>query len=319
MAARRMAARRMAVICLVCLILWRVPGRAGAVSTADAVEPISPEQSCSLTLSYGCNGLVFANIPVQLYRIAEVSAEARYTLTPDFQNMGLELNGIQTNGEWDVVRATLEAHILASGIAPDYVSATDAGGQASFADLMPGLYLVAAAHTEQEGWHYSFRSALIALPGLDEGGLWLYDIVTTPKPDILPPSEFQELHYQVLKLWKDQGSEEKRPPSIEVEIFRNGESQETVALSEENNWSYRWTVPADGAHWQVVERNIPEGYVLTVEDRTTTIVLINSIPKDPLDNPQTGDSANILLAVVLLNLSGAGLITLGLLRKRYTA
>ena len=312
-----MAARRMAIICLlVCLGLCWMPGRAGAVSTADAVEPISPEKSCSLTLRYVCDGIAFENLPVKLYRIAAVSAEAQYTLTPQFRSSGLEINGIQTAGEWDVIRSSLEAHILAAGIAPDVESATDADGHACFTDLMPGLYLVAAVHTEQEGWHYSFRSALIALPGLDESGLWLYDIAATPKPDILPPSEPQELQYQVLKLWKDEGSEEKRPASIEVEIFRNGESRETVVLSKENNWSYRWTVPADGARWQVVERNIPEGYVLTVEDRGTTFVLTNSVPKDPPGTPQTGDSFNILLAVVLMNLSGAGLITLGLCRKR---
>lgn len=315
-----MAARRMAIICLlVCLCLCWLPGNAEALSTADAMEPVSPENPCSLTLSYTCNGVTFENLPVKLYRVASVSADAQYTLTPQFQSSGLEINGIQTSGEWDVIRSSLEAHILAAGIAPDYVSATDADGQACFSDLMPGLYLVAAVHTEQEGWHYSFQSALIALPGLDESGLWRYDIAAAPKPEILPPTEPDELQFQVLKLWKDEGSEEKRPPSIEVEIFRNGESQEIVVLSEENNWSYRWTVPADGARWQVVERNIPEGYVLTVEDRTTTIVLTNSIPKDPPRNPQTGDSANLLLAVVLLNLSGAGLIALGLFRKRYTA
>ena len=314
-----MAARTMAIIALtLCLCLIWAPC-AGAVSTADALAPISVDAQCTLTLTYGCNGLVFANIPVKLYRVAEVSAEAKYTLTPNFQNTGLELNGIQTNGEWDVIRTSLEAHILANSITPDCTAATDSNGRAVFSGLEPGMYLAAAAHTEQEGWHYNFRSALIALPGLDESGLWLYDIAATPKPDILPPSEPQELQYQVLKLWKDEGSKEKRPTSIEVEIFRNGESQETVVLSKENNWSYRWTVPADGARWQVVERNIPEGYVLTVEHRATTFVLTNSVPKDPPGTPQTGDSSNILLAVVLLNLSGAGLIALGLFRKRYAA
>ncbi len=230
-----MAARRMAIICLlVCLCLCWVPGNAGAVSTADALEPISPEKSSSLTLRYVCNGIAFENLPVKLYRIAAVSAEAQYTLTPQFRSSGLEINGIQATGEWDVIRSSLEAHILAAGIAPDVESVTDAGGQAGFAGLMPGLYLVAAVHTEQEGWHYSFRSALIALPGLDESGLWLYDMAATPKPDILPPSEPQELQFQVLKLWKDEGNEDSRPESIEVEIFRNGESCEIVTLSQEN-------------------------------------------------------------------------------------
>lgn len=313
-----MAARRMAIICLlVCLCLCWVPGNAGAVSTADAVEPISPEKSCSLTLSYVCNGIAFENLPVKLYRVASVSADSQYTLTPSFQASGLEFNGIQTTGEWDVIRSSLEAHILAAGIAPDFESATDADGQVCFADLMPGLYLVAAVHTEQEGWHYSFQSALIALPGLDESGLWCYDIAAAPKPEILPPTEPGELQFQVLKLWKDEGNENSRPESIEVEIFRNGESYEIVTLSQENNWTYRWTAPADGAVWMVVERNIPEGYTVTVESRSTTFILTNSIPKDPPENPKTGDSANILLAVVLLNLSGMGLILLGIFRKRF--
>lgn len=313
-----MAARRMAIICLlVCLCLCWLPGKAGALSTADAMEPVSPEKPCSLILSYTCNGIAFENLPVKLYRVASVSADAQYTLTPQFQSSGLEINGIQTSGEWDVIRSSLEAHILSAGIAPDDVSATDADGQACFSDLMPGLYLVAAVHTEQEGWYYSFRSALIALPGLDESGLWLYDIAAAPKLEILPPTEPDELQFQVLKLWKDEGHENSRPESIEVEIFRNGESYEIVTLSQENNWTYRWTAPADGAQWMVVERNIPEGYTVTVESRSTTFILTNSIPKDPTpDTPQTGDSTNILSAVVLLNLSGMGLILLGMFRKR---
>lgn len=309
----------MAIIALVlCLCLVLAPC-AGAVSTADALTPISPDAQCTLTLTYGCSGLVFPDLPVKLYRVAEVSADASYTLTPEFQSSGLELNGIQTGGEWDVVRTTLETHILASGIGPVDTALTDSEGRAVFTGLKPGMYLAAAVHTEQDGWGYAFRAALVAVPGLDEAGCWQYDVAVNPKPEMIPPSEPEQLQYQVLKLWKDEGSEEKRPTSIEVEIFRNGESQETVILSRENNWSYRWTAPADGARWQVVERNIPQGYVLTVEDRTTTIVLTNSIPKDPPENPQTGDSANIFLAVVMLNLSGAGLIALGLFRKRYTA
>jgi LPXTG-motif cell wall-anchored protein len=308
----------MAIIALaLCLCLVWAPC-AGAVSTADALAPISLDAECTLTLTYGCNGLVFPDIPAQLYRVAEVSAEAKYTLTPEFRASGLELNGIQTNSEWDVVRTSLETHILASSIGPDSTALTDSNGRAVFSGLEPGIYLIAAVYEEQEGWGYAFGSALVAVPGLDEAGFWQYDVAVTPKPDILPPSEPQELQFQVLKLWKDGGNAEKRPTSIEVEIFRNGESQQTVILSEENNWSYRWTVPADGAHWQVVERNIPQGYVLTVEERTTTIILTNSIPKDPPDTPQTGDSANLFLAAVLLNLSGAGLIALGLFRKRYT-
>jgi hypothetical protein len=306
----------MAIIALaLCLCLVWAPC-AGAVSTADALAPVSEDAECSLTLAYGCSGLVFPDISVKLYRVAQVSGDARYTLTPEFQTSGLELNGIQTNGEWDVIRTSLEAHILANSISPDETALTDSDGLAVFSGLKPGMYLAAAVYAEQSGWGYAFRAALVAVPGLDETGRWVYDVAVDPKPDILPPAEPDEVQYRLLKLWKDEGNEEKRPASIEVEIFRNGQSQETVVLSAENNWAYRWTAAADGACWQVVERNIPEGYVMTVENRATTIVLTNSIPEDPSNPPPTGDSAQILAAVVLLNLSGAGLIALGLFRKR---
>jgi hypothetical protein len=306
----------MAIIALaLCLCLILTPC-AGAVSTADALAPIAEDAKCSLTLTYGCNGTVFPDLPIKLYRVALVSGDARYTLTPEFQTSGLELNGIRTNGEWDVIRTSLEAHIPANGIAPHHTALTDPNGQVVFAGLEPGMYLAATVYAEQSGWGYAFGAALVAVPGLSETGCWQYDVTVDPKPDILPPSEPEELQYQVLKLWKDEGNEEKRPSTIEIEIFRNGESQETVILSKENNWAYRWTAAADGAHWQVVERNIPQGYVLTVENRKTTIILTNTIPRDPPDAPPTGDSFNILLAVVLMNLSGAGLITLGLCRKR---
>ena len=315
-----MVARRLAIIgLLLCLCLACLPCSTQAVSTADASEPLSPEKACSLTLSYTCNGITFGNLQVKLYKIAAVTAEAYYTLTPNFQFSGLEINGIRTTGEWDMIRSTLEAHILADDISPNATAKTDSHGLVTFDELEPGMYLVISEDGVYNELPCIFQPALVALPGLDEDGCWQYDICISPKPQLPPPVEPDELRFQVLKLWKDRGHEKKRPESIKVEIFRNGESYEIVILSEENNWSYHWTAPADGARWMVAERNVPEGYILTVEDRTTTIVLTNSVPKDPPGNPQSGDSANILLAVVLLNLSGAGLIALGLYRKRYTA
>ena len=102
-----------------------------ALSTSDAVEPIIPKKECSLTVSYCCGEKAFSGIPVKLYRIAEVSADFRYTLAQSFAASGLILDGIRTSGEWDVVRSTLEAHILAYNISPDSTVMTDAEGRAN--------------------------------------------------------------------------------------------------------------------------------------------------------------------------------------------
>ena len=302
-----MAKRRMGLIALL-LCICLMPWRALAVSTADAKAPISPDRACSLTLCYGVAGQ-----RVQLYKIAEVSADFQYTLTEAFAYTNLVLNGIQTNGEWDVIRSTLEVQIVAEGIEPTATAETDEAGQICFDRLQPGLYLVSGVQTEG----YVFSSALVALPGLDSEGDWQYDLTVTPKGEPLPPVEpDEEISLKVLKLWKGDKGSNQRPQSIEVEIFRNGSSVETVVLSEENNWSYSWTTKNDGALWQVVERNVPAGYTMTVEQRETTFVLTNTRESEEPEPPKTGDTAGIFVYTLPMYAAGGLLVVLGLTGKR---
>ena len=316
-----MAKRRMGVIALLlCLFLWQIPLYAGAASTADAKEPIDTDRLCELTVGYGYDGTVFRNEKVMLYKIAEVSADFRYTLTPSLEETGLILNGVQTNGEWNVIRSTLEAYILANHIAPVAETTTNELGQAVFSQLMPGMYLVSGVKVPWNDSICAFGGALVALPGLETDGLWQYSVSVAAKPQILPPGKpDEEIKQKVLKLWKGDEGVGNRPQNIEVEIFRDGVSWKTVMLSEENQWTYGWIVPNDGASWHVVERNVPAGYTMTVEQREATFVVTNTrISENPEipTPPQTGDTVHILLFTVLMYVSGAMLILLGLAGKR---
>ena len=292
-----------------------------AASTSDAVEPIIPENECSLTVSYCCGETAFSGIQVKLYRIAEVSADFRYTLAQSFAASGLILDGIRTSGEWDVVRSTLKAHILAYNIAPEFTSVTNEDGQVSFESLKTGMYLAIVNQVEQDDLHYRFDSALIALPGLGSDDRWQYQVSVNAKGEVLPPVDPDEkIEFKVLKLWKGDEGGSDRPESVEVEIFRDGISYEKVVLSEEKHWSYTWSAKDDGANWSVVERNVPQGYTMTVEERQSTFVLTNTwtptYPDDPDKPPQTGDTSNIMLYVLLMTLSGTMLIILGVIRKK---
>ena len=234
----------------------------------------------------------------------------------------LILDGIQTNGEWNVIRATLETHVIADHIAPTQTVTTDASGQAYFAQLTPGLYLVGAVEVAQGELTCSFDATLVALPGLDTDGLWQYEATIFAKPQALPPIQPDEnLQFTVLKLWKGDENHSDRPASIEVEIFRDGISVETVVLSSDNQWSYSWTTKDDGASWKVIERNVPTGYTMTVEQREGTFLLTNTkVPENPDQPtpkpPTTGDTANIMLYMILLYASGTMLLLLGIVGKR---
>ena len=308
---------RIIVVCL-CLCICITSSLVLAASTTDAKEPIAIEQTCGLTISYGYDGTFFEGQTVQLYHVAEVSSDYRYSLTSPFAATGLILNGIQTQGEWNVIRSTTEVFILANKMTPIKTVETDEKGQACFAQLTPGLYFASAVTVEQGESTCTFESALVALPGLDTEGLWEYQVAVAAKPQILPPVQpGEDIQLKVVKLWKGEEDRDQRPHRVEVELFRNGVSHKTVTLSEENNWSYSWTAKDDGAIWKVIERNIPEGYIMTVEERGTTFVMTNTVDSDtPIDPPPTGDTSNIFLYIVLMIVSGSVLIIVGVTGKR---
>ena len=305
-----MAKRRFGtLILLVALCLGLLPLRAKA-------DNIDTQRSCRLSVTYRYDTTAFSGQTVKLYKIADVSADFRYTLTEAFAATHLQPNGIQTNREWDVFRSTLESYILFQRTEPTMTVTTDDSGCASFSDLTPGLYLTSAVEIAQEALTCVFQSALVALPGLTSG-VWDYDISVAAKPDILPPIDPDgETEFQVVKLWKGDEGKSTRPQSVQVEIFRDTISHRIVTLSAENNWSYRW-ISEEGVDWKVVERNVPAGYVMTVAQQETTFLITNTLPDRPGPQPpKTGDSTPILLYTVLLFVSGTMLIILGIAGRR---
>lgn len=329
-----MAKRRMVImVFLICLFINLMPCYAQAASTADAKEMISPDRACTLTLNYSYLGMGFSGVQVRLYKIADVSEDFQYTLTAPFAATGLILNGIQTNGEWNIVRSTAEAHIVSRGINANFTTVSNIAGQARFENLETGLYLATVGHVMQNGWHCYFDSALIALPGLDVDGFWQYQVSVATKAVVIPPStpddedkeEVEEekfIQLKVTKLWRGDEGSNSRPKNIEVDIFRDGTFYQTVGLSSDNNWSYSWTSKDDGAKWLVSESNVPQGYIMTVETRGNSFILTNTLmPEDPddppiVEPPETGDTSNILFNTVLMYLSGMLLIIFGVTRKR---
>ena len=315
-----MAKRRMAVIVVfVCLCFLLMPFYANASSTTEASEPINTNQECTLTLSYICDGIIFEDLSVKLYKVADVSANYNYTLTDSFADYDINLNGIQNNSEWNVIRSTLEASITADNIEANSIAKTDSNGQACFKNLKPGLYLALVGTVMQGDMSYFFDSALVALPGLDMDGFWQYQVSVSSKSQVIPPSD-KEVELKVVKLWKGDEEANSRPESVEVQIFRDATSYKNVVLSEENNWSYSWFAKENEANWTVIERNIPSEYTMTVEKRDTSFVLTNTYikenPDEIIETPQTGDTSNIILYVILMFVSASILIILGIIGKR---
>ncbi len=347
-----MAQRRIRIIAfLLSLGFFLMPYCAKAASTDKAVEPISFEKDCALTITYSYYETCFSDVVVNLYKVADVSTDLLYTLTPDFSSSGIVLNGVQASSEWNIIRSTLEAYIFADSVDVCNTSATNQLGQVSFNHLSPGLYIAVIASPSQQ-LNCTFDSVLVSLPELEHNGLWQYELSVKPKSEVIPPAGSDEItELKILKLWKGDNNN-SRPENIEVEIYRNGTSYKTVTLSEKNHWSYSWNAKKYGANWSIIEKNIPSGYVMTVEKRTNSFVITNEYNPDvpvitdpvseyvpdvstpssdtgevsvtesstpsqlPSDAPQTGDTSNILFYIILMNISGILLIISGITGKR---
>lgn len=298
-----------------CLCFLLCPLKANASSTDQANDFINTEQACTLDLTYSFDALLFSDVPVALYRVAAVSRDFQYTATEAFAACGLNFNAVASQSEWNAIRSTLNNYIAAYGIEPAYTQQTNADGTVVFTNLEPGLYLTSAVQVTHDGFRYYFASVLSALPNLDEDNLWDYDVSAKCKPDVSNPTG-EDIAYKVLKLWKDDGQGKNRTESVEIDIIKDGETVKTVVLSDDNDWSFSWYAEDDGSVWSVTERNIPKGYTMTVEQNLTTFTVINSWPPPPPDIPQTGDTSNIGLYVVLMCLSGAALILLTITQRR---
>lgn len=282
--------------------------------TAQAATRVDTNAPSSLTLTHGYDGQGFAEVSVRIHQVATISEFSEYTLTGAFSELPVEINTIRTQEEWNQVASTLSAFVVSESIAPGWEAVTGEDGTVHFANLPQGLYLVEYVRVEYENSYYHFDSFVISVPSLDDQDQWVYDVVAKPKSvyrEILP----DPITYTVNKLWKDEGHQHLRPQSVSIDLYRDGEFVETVVLSAENNWTYSWTTRDDGAIWQAVETDVPDGYKVTLEQKGNYFYVTNSY-NVPVPPPQTGDTANMQLYLILMCAAGLGLIVLGLTSRR---
>ena len=80
----------------------------------------------------------------------------------------------------------------------------------------------------------------------------------------------------VKKVWSDEGNENGRPASVNVVLYNGETVVETIVLNAANGWTHTWTaLDADG-NWQVMEDDIPTGYVPSYEVADGVVTITNT-------------------------------------------
>ncbi len=303
--------KRFAAFCLALLLMVvTLP-----VDASAAV--VEPDKASSLTFVYLAQEVPFEGLAVKTFRIAEVSADGKYALTGDFRDYPVSLYDVQSQAEWRNIASTLASYAIADGLAPTASGVTDGAGTVKFDNLLPGMYLTLSVRQDTPELVTVFENFLTALPMPDGSGAYNYDVTAYPKHETRVPSPADRT-FKVIKHWKDGGDYALRPDTVLVDLYRDGQLQETVTLSSDNNWMHTWTAPDDGSLWTCVEREIPDGYTVTVVQEGNTFVLTNAHDGD-IPTPPTGDSGSVYGYAVFMTLAGLVMILLAVWRKRAEA
>ena len=96
-------------------------------------------------------------------------------------------------------------------------------------------------------------------------------IITNTQEDYVAPQTAKPVDLTVVKKWDDKGR--NRPDSVKATLYDGDTAVETVLLGDWNDWSYSWKKLDGKGNWQIVETNIPKGYVpsYSYEDGMVTI------------------------------------------------
>lgn len=84
--------------------------------------------------------------------------------------------------------------------------------------------------------------------------------ITNTKNDTPPTPPTYPLDITVHKVWSNDNGK-ACPSSVTVTLYNGDIAYDRVRLSAHNNWTYTWKDPNAYGNWQVIETNIPKGYV----------------------------------------------------------
>ena len=275
---------------------------------AFAYNPIDTSRETSLTVHFGEGSTDFSGVEFRIYRVADVSESGEFTLAGDFVDYPISLENLDNAG-WRALAQTLAGYVARDHLDPYKTAKTDKNGRAFFDHLPTGLYLVMGDSYEKGRTTYTPDPFALCLPNPDgETGEWIYDVEASCKYD----SEYDPPHggggdddpssgggggtpvtvtRRVQKIWDDSGHTENRPQEVVVQLLKDGVVSSTVTLSASNNWSYTWSGLDANSNWQVVERDVANGYTVLVEREGDLFRVTNTYQEDvPVTPPSTGES-----------------------------
>ena len=255
-----------------------------------AAGVVELDRDVVLTISYKDGSSPLAGADFDIYHVADVDAYAysEFTLTEEFTASNVSVNNLDSSG-WRNAAGTLAGYVQVNGIGALDNGSTDADGMLTFPTeesivMKPGLYLVIGRKHTQNNTVYTAEPFLVSLPALNEiENDWDYIGPASPKftsKPIIPDIPNTDVDRKVIKVWDDNGYEYNRPTQVVAVLLRDGIPYDSVVLKADNDWTYRWTGLDADYTWTVTEKEIPDGYTVSVRQEGITFVITNTYHPD---------------------------------------
>jgi len=204
-----------------------MPLKAFAASTDQATEQIDTAKTSTLSVAYNADDTAFESVKVQLYRVADLTAEYDFVLTDEFAACGLDLDNLDSSDQWSTVSDTLNSFVQAnSPSSVDDFTLAATNTKAVFNGLTPGWYFIPQVVLVCENDIRTFSSVIATLPTIEEGK-WVYSYETKPKSETVVPT-YRDVDYFINVVWDDRGYETYRPASVVAHVTHTGGSEELV-------------------------------------------------------------------------------------------
>lgn len=234
--------------------------------------------ACTLNLEYMDTRQPLDGVQFLLYRVANVDADMKFSWTHPFEGYGLNPDPKQTLS----LSRTLAAYVSRDGLSPTDITVTDTTGKATFSGLNTGMYLLTGESYTTGGVRYTPVPTLVFFPFTNSDGTWGYQANIEVKFEQAP---VENVNVKVLKVWDDDHAAD-RPDYIDVQLICDNYVYDEMRLSDKNSWRFVWDDLEKGHYWEVIEKEVPDGYYSSTEIEGITFVITNTAKETPPESPE---------------------------------
>lgn len=209
---------------------------------------------------------ILSNVSFNIYKVAILDENNNISINKDFSMYPVDL----TLKDKNVIAGTLSSYAKRDKIKALINTHTNSDGKILYKGLPKGLYLINGESFIKDGYIYTPSPLLIYIDSSTiDNSIREFNLKYEKR------KVEGNLEINAYKIW-DNDSGFIHPDNIEVQLLKNGEIIDNFLLNENNNWRKQWKNLSADAYYEVLEKNVPNGYTVSVYRDSSINKIINT-------------------------------------------